>query len=270
MNIPSVYFIIPAYNEEKNLPLLMENTKEAMRVIGLPYRIFIVNDGSTDKTSMLCREFAKDMPVQEIKFEKNRGVDQAFSEGFKEVFRLVRKGDVIVTKEADNTSDPDILVHMIKHIRSGYDIALASCFAKEGGVENSSLDRHILSFGANTLLKIFFPIPGVNTYSSFYRAFNGIALKAAFAAYEGRMIEEKGFVCMVEMLVKLSRLPLKISEVPMVLRCDMREGSSKMRRRNTINGYLAFMGKQLSRSRREDRAVCERYNGTILHYTGGH
>jgi len=261
--MPSVYFIIPAYNEERNLPLLMGNTKEAMSVIGLPYRIFIVNDGSTDKTGRLCERFAKDMPVQEIRFEKNKGVDQAFNEGFKEVFRLVRKDDIIVTKEADNTSDPDILVHMIEHIRNGYDIALASCFAKEGKVENSSLDRHILSFGANTLLKTFFPIPGVNTYSSFYRAFNGTALKAAFAAYKGRVIEEKGFVCIVEMLVKLARLPFKIIEVPMVLKCDMREGSSKMKRRKTIKGYLAFIGKQALRPRREDRAVYERFRNLI-------
>ncbi len=254
-----VYFIIPAYNEEKNLPLLVKNINAAMQVINLPYTIYIINDGSCDNTCALCWEFAKVLPVKTISFLENRGVDKAFKTGFEEVFKFIQDGDIIVTKEADNTGDIDILKKMIELVDSGFDVVLASCFAKEGRVENSSLDRHILSFGANTLLKIFFPLKGVNTYSSFYRAFNAPTLKNAFAAYEGRLFEERGFVCMVETLVKFSRLPLKITEVPMVLRCDKREGVSKMRRRRTIAGYLKFIWKQLIRSHSADKIIYRRF-----------
>lgn len=254
-----VYFIIPAYNEEKNLPLLFKNTKAAMDELGVPFTIYIMNDGSKDKTSELCKEFSATVPLREVRFETNMGVGNAFKRGFEEAFKVIKTGDIIVTKEADNTSDPDILRKMIELIRSGYDIVLASCFAKEGAVENSTIDRHILSFGANMMLKLAFPIRGVNTYSSFYRAYDAKRLKMAFEAYAGHMIEEKGFVCMVEMLVKLSRLPLKITEEPMVLKCDMREGQSKMRRSRTIVGYLQFIKKQLFRSRTEDRLIRQRF-----------
>ncbi|MBN1526123.1 MAG: glycosyltransferase [Candidatus Omnitrophica bacterium] len=254
-----VYLIIPAYNEERNIAQLVRNTREAMSLIGLSYRIYIVNDGSTDGTSRLIAELAHEAPVTEIKFDANRGVDQAFKAGFEEVFNEARPGDIIVTKEADNTSDHAILKKMIEHVLAGYDVAFASCFAPEGRVENSSLDRHILSFGANALLKIFFPVKGINTYSSFYRAYDAMRIKAALKAYEGRMFEEKGFVCMVEMIVKLSRLPLKMVEVPMVLRCNKREGMSKLRRRRTILGYLKFIKKQALRTRAYDRQVRERF-----------
>ncbi len=254
-----VYFIIPAYNEAKNLPLLIKNTGEAMGALGIPYKMFIVNDGSTDNTSEVCTQFEKDLPLEEIGFDENMGVDAAFKKGFEAALEAAKEGDIIVTKEADNTSDLDILKKMIGLIQAGNDVVLASCFAKNGGVENSTADRHILSFGANTLLKLFFPIKGVNTYSSFYRAFNATKLKMAFEAYHGRLIEVKGFVCMVEMIVKLARLPLQMAEVPMILRCNMREGASKMRRRKTIIGYLKFIGSQLVRSRRDDRIAVERF-----------
>jgi dolichol-phosphate mannosyltransferase len=230
-----------------------------MIALGHDYKIFVVNDGSTDNTSELCSKFENDFPLEEIGFDENMGVDAAFKKGFSEVFDIAKDGDIIVTKEADNTSDPDILKRMIQSIDAGSDVVLASCFAKEGGIENSTIDRHILSFGANTMLKICFPIKGVNTYSSFYRAYNAKSLKMAFEAYQGRLLEVKGFVCMVEMVVKLSRLPLKITEVPMVLRCDMREGASKMRRRKTIAGYLKFIGSQMVRSRMEDRIAIEKF-----------
>jgi dolichol-phosphate mannosyltransferase len=89
---------------------------------------------------------------------------------------------------------------------------------------------------------LFFPI-GVKTYSSFYRAYRAEVLNAAHEAYEGKLIEEDGFVCMVEVLVKLDRLSLRITEVPMLLKTNMRQGNSKMKVLRTIRGYLSFIAR---------------------------
>lgn len=263
-----VYFIIPACNEERNLPILVKKTKEAMDLISKPFRIFIINDGSTDGTSALCGKLAKEFPLEEIRFEKNRGVTRAFEAGFEKVFKLASDSDIIVTKEADNTSDPEILKKMIERVEAGYGAVFASCFAKEGRVVNSSPDRHILSFGANTILKIFFPIKGINTYSSFYRVFRAGVIRNAFKAYNGKIFKEDGFVCMVEMIVKLNRLSVKMAEVPMILRCDKREGLSKMRRGKTIHGYLKFIKNQLIRDRKIDRMALENFNRLNSSNTG--
>jgi dolichol-phosphate mannosyltransferase len=255
-----IYIIVPGYNEARNLPLLAKKTKAAMQALNRLYTLYVINDGSSDDTVSLCTKFAKEMPLRIISFPTNRGVDEAFRAGFREVLALVKEGDIIVTKEADNTSDTDILKHMVESVESGFDIVLASCFAKEGKVEGSSWDRHLLSFCANTLLKTFFPIKGVNTYSSFYRAYNAMTLRRAFNAYDGHMLQERGFVCMVEMVVKLARLGLRIGEVPMILRCDKREGISKMRRRKTILGYFKFIRKQMFRSRRKEAGIRKKFN----------
>ena len=60
-----IYFVIPAYNEARNLPLLVKNTSEAMVALGRDYKIFVVNDGSTDNTTELCSAFENDFPLEE-------------------------------------------------------------------------------------------------------------------------------------------------------------------------------------------------------------
>lgn len=238
-------FITPTYNEEKDIEELLKQTKEKMAAEGLNYKIIIVDDGSTDRTVELASLF-KDrykIPLEIYRNSKNKGPGEVFRSGFRVALAgtLVDE-DIIITKEADNTSDLGILKDMIKKIHEGYDVVLASCYAKEGRVIGTTIDRVILSKGANLLLKFFFPIRDVNTYSSFYRAYKATSLKRVFDRYGERLIQENGFVCMVELLIKLNRWGrLKIAEVPMVLRADKRTGKSKMRIIKNIFGYLKII-----------------------------
>lgn len=250
-----IIFIVPAYNEEANIGSLLEQTGEKMEALGLPYRIFVVNDGSRDRTEEIARSFAGVMQVDVITHSVNRGVGAVFRTGFRAALEAAGPRHIIVTKEADNTSDLSILGTMLAKIDAGNDVVLASCFAPEGKIVGSTLDRHILSFVANLLLRTFFPIPGVYTYSSFYRAYRAEMLRRAFSAYDGKFLECHGFACMVEMLVKLSRLPIRIAEVPMVLQCNLRKGTSKMVRLKTILEYLRLIGRETFRSRAEHRRV---------------
>ena len=64
---------------------------------------------------------------------------ETFKVGFKTALKIADDNDIIITKEADNTSDLNILDAMIKKIKKGNDIVLASCYAKNGRVENASL-----------------------------------------------------------------------------------------------------------------------------------
>jgi dolichol-phosphate mannosyltransferase len=230
---------IPAYNEEDNIGSLLER----IAVLGhnpAECQVLVVNDGSTDNTVNVVRSFQSRMPVTLLSHETNRGVGQVFRTAFAAALDMAGPEDIVVTMEADNTSDLAILKEMICQVEQGSDVVLASCYAEGGGVEGSNIYRIILSEAANLLLKFCYPI-GVRTYSSFYRAYRAEALRTAYAAYEGKLIEEDGFVCMVEALVKLSRLPLRIAEVPMILKTDARRGNSKMRVVRTIWGYLRFI-----------------------------
>lgn len=239
-----IFFIIPAYNEAENIPLLVESIDSKMKKMDLSYTIVIVNDGSTDGTKELVESYEGRFPIVLINHPKNKNVGEVFRSGFKYVLERSSPGDVVITKEADNTSDISIMPAMLERIDKGCDVVLASCYAKGGGIESTTIGRLILSSTANRILRSFFPINGVRTYSSFYRAYKAVSLKRAFFAYENKLIEENGFVCMVEMLIKLSRLPIRIEEVPMVLRCDLRKGKSKMNKSQTIFAYFYLVMKE--------------------------
>ncbi|MCH7589600.1 glycosyltransferase family 2 protein [PVC group bacterium] len=232
-----IRFLIPAYNEEKNLRVLLKRIDTLMKEDYLDYHVLIIDDGSRDNTLGLIEEYRSEIPVRVVSHPTNYGVDQAFRTGFREILKECEPRDIVITMEADNTSDIHIMEKMIAKIGSGDDLVLASCYAKGGGVEGTTRFRLFLSACANGLLKTFFPIKGVNTYSSFYRAYRSETLKKAFQLYGDHFIEEKGFVCMVEMLIKFHRMNLRISEVPMVLKGQLRDGQSKMKIFPTVLGY---------------------------------
>ncbi len=81
-------------------------------------------------------------------------------------------------------------------------------------------------------------MPRVCTYSSFYRVYRAPFLEYALRSYGVRLIEERGFVCVVEMLLKFGLLNARISEVPLRLDGQRRKGASKMKVLRTIRGYV--------------------------------
>lgn len=240
-----ILFVIPVYNEAENILNLLNKTHEMMEKEKLPYRVIIINDGSTDNTVKLAESLKNRMPLEIYSYYPNKGVGEAFRVGFRKALEVCKDGDIVVTKEADNTSDLTIFHRLVSKINDGYDIALASCYTKEGGVVGTTLFRLLLSRGANLLLKLFVPVKNINTYSSFYRAYSSKALKDLHRIYGDKLIEENGFECMVELLIKFSRNgKFRITEVPMVLDGSRRIGKSKMRILRTIGGFLKVILKE--------------------------
>ena len=229
-----------------------------MGELNAAYHVILINDGSTDSTKERALKFQNRIPLEIIDHDTNKGIGQVFRTGFSRALELAKDADIIVTKEADNTSNLDILDRMLKEIDSGYDLVLASCYASGGKIVGTTIDRIILSSLANLIIKLLFSIKEVNTYSSFYRGYKANMLKRAFFAYENRLIEENGFSCMVEMLIKLSRLPIRITEVPMILHCDFRKGKSKMNKIGTIHGYFRLIMKELFKYRNVQNII-DRY-----------
>lgn len=243
-------FIVPAYNEEKNIELLVDKTRQYAQSRKYDYQLIVVNDGSTDRTVQILNDLKKTVPIVILDQVVNKGVGEAFKRGLSYAAEVADDKDIIVTKEADNTSDLSILDTMIQKINEGNDLVLASCYMPGGSVNGTNLYRKILSAGANFLLKMTTSLKGVHTFSSFYRAHRASLIKKAEAFYSGRLIEEKGFSCMVELLLKLSRMNINIAEVPMALRGEMRKGKSKMKTFKTIIGYIRLIVKNLPQNKR--------------------
>jgi dolichol-phosphate mannosyltransferase len=232
--------VVPAYNEEDNIGIFLDRIQTLPGHLHLR-QIIVVDDGSVDKTREIALSYAAQLPVKVVSYDGNQGVGQAFRTGFAASLEVASPDDVIITIEADNTGDLGILPTMIRRIKEGGDLALASCYAPGGGVRGSDWFRIYLSKAANLILKVAYPQLKVATYSSFYRAYRPEILRRALEYYDDHFIEEPGFVCMVEVLVKVNRLTDRISEVPMILSIDERIGRSKMRIFKTIADYLRFI-----------------------------
>lgn len=237
-------FVVPALNEEGNVARLMESVC-ALDLPGYQKEFLLVNDGSTDGTKAVVLGFGQRIPVHVEDHHVNLGVGQGFRTGFNAALKRLEDEDVLITIEADNTSDLGILPAMLRQLESGSDASMASCYAPGGGVKGTTFTRVILSKVANGIIRFLCGVSEVHTYSSFYRAYRVGSLRRVMNHYGDRFIEEPGFVCMVEVLVKMHRQKLKISEVPMVLDGGQRKGASKMKILRTIRGYARFARRNL-------------------------
>lgn len=232
-----IIFVVPAYNEERNIARLVETTDSFLKREKIPYRLIVVDDGSSDRTAEIVRQKSSSFPCSLISYRPNRGVDEAFRQGLKQALTTAGEGDFIVTMEADLTGDLGILKGMAAKLAQGFDVVVASYYAEGGGIEGTAWYRKILSRCANLCTRMLFRIQGIHTYSSFYRAYKPQALEAVLKHY-GDFYQEKGFACVVELLIRIDRLKFRIGEVPMVLRGSERAGKSKMKIGRTLLGYL--------------------------------
>jgi dolichol-phosphate mannosyltransferase len=106
------------------------------------------------------------------------------------------------------------------------------------------LGRRFLSYTASLLFRIVFPIKGVRDFTCGYRAYRASVLRQALSRYRREFVNQEGFQCMVDILLKLSRMHLRFEEVPIVLRYDRKGGKSKMKVVRTIYTTLTLLLKR--------------------------
>ena len=223
-----VIITLPAYNEGPTLPTLLERIRESMEENAIDYRVIVVNDGSTDGTGDTLERMRDTLPLTRIDHEVNRGLGEAIRTGLLAAIEGAKDRDIIVTMDSDNTHTPGLIARMVRGIREGNDVVIASRFQPGAHVRGVPVYRRVLSRVGGLLFRLAFPTPGVRDFTSGYRAYRAGAVKQAFDTYGGEFVAESGFSCMVDILLKLRRIGAIISEVPLVLRYDMKYGVSKM------------------------------------------
>jgi dolichol-phosphate mannosyltransferase len=235
--------VLPAYNEQKSLPDLLERLDLAFEESALQGDILIVNDGSTDDTVRVVRNYGGQSPVRLLDLQPNRGLAEALKNGLLTAVSECKAGDIIVTMDADNTHTPGLILRMVRMIREGSDVVIASRYRPGSRVRGVSTFRKTLSLGASLLFCGLVRIPGVRDYTSGYRAYRAELLQAAFDLYRDELIHQTGFACMAELLLKLNTFAPIIHEVPVILRYDMKAGASKMRVWRTVGETLSMLSR---------------------------
>jgi dolichol-phosphate mannosyltransferase len=231
---------LPAYNEEANIGRLLEAIDEAMGDAKLPYEIVVVDDGSRDRTFNVLHEQSSRLPIVVARHDTNCGLGTTLLHGLSLASELAGERDIVITMDADATHTPGLILRMVQMVREGHDVVIASRYRPGARVFGVPAHRRLLSVGASVLFRIVFPTAGVKDFTCGYRAYKASFLKRALENYGGSLVQEDGFACMIDVLLKLRAMGAVFGEAPLLLRYDLKAGASKMRLLKTIHRTIAW------------------------------
>jgi len=159
--IQSVDVVIPVYNEEANLPELLEQLKADLEPLSCGWRVVFVDDGSRDRSwEIVSKAAAEDARIVAIRLMRNFGQHAAIFAGFSKC-----EADVVVTLDADLQNPPREIPRLLAALDEGYDVA--------GGWRRQRHDsrfRRLASRGMNKLVSFATGVP-LRDYGCMLRAY---------------------------------------------------------------------------------------------------
>lgn len=213
-----VSVVLPAFNEEPNIPTLLEKTSRALAANGMDGEIILVDDGSTDGTGQAADEAAKTCPnLRVFHHRRNLGLTRALMTGFEHA-----QGDVIVFLCSDLQSDPEEdIPKLVAELDKGADVAL-------GWRQGRSDGRVVVSKLYHWLSRLLFGITAhdMNWIKAFRReVVEGMKLRSDWHRYIAVLAAAEGY---------------RIAEVK--TNCyPRRHGASKFGRRRILAGFFDLL-----------------------------
>jgi glycosyltransferase involved in cell wall biosynthesis len=196
-----IVITIPAYNEERTLPKVIEEIKRVMHPTRYDYQILVLDDGSQDRTA----EIAKKSGATVVSHKINRGLADTFRSEMEECLRL--KADIIVHTDADGQYHPQHIPELIKKVEEGYDLVLGSRF--RGRIQSMPLMKKIGNIAFSKVLSSLTKVRITDSTTGF-RAFT------AEVAKEINYINT--FTYTQEQIIKAAKQGFRIVEIPIVAR----------------------------------------------------
>lgn len=121
--------VIPAYNEQENIPVTTERMREILSPV-TEYELIFVDDGSRDNTWKIIKELSeKDASVKGLHFSRNFGKEGAIFAGLK-----AASGDCVAVIDCDLQHPPELLPKMLDAWKNGAEVveAIKASRGKEG------------------------------------------------------------------------------------------------------------------------------------------
>ncbi len=141
-----ISIIIPFFNEEKNIPILLTQIGEVMNKENYEYEVVLVDDGSTEQAQS---SKLKAQNVHVLRHRKRMGKGAALKTGLEHA-----KGDMIVFMDGDLQDDPADLPAFVNKLNEGYDLV--------NGMRTERQDTGLIktySKSANKVLRYIFNSP---------------------------------------------------------------------------------------------------------------
>lgn len=139
---PKVSVVVPAMNEELNLPHVLP------RIPAWVDEIILVDGNSKDRTIAVARELVRDIIVVG---QDRKGKGAALRAGFE-----AASGDIIVMIDADGSTDPSEIPAFVGALLSGADFVKGSRFLQGGGTRDMEWYRKFGNWGLLTLVRCIF------------------------------------------------------------------------------------------------------------------
>lgn len=188
--------IIPVYNEEQTLPVIIKKVIE----VSLDKEIIIVDDGSTDSTPEILERYKDEKDLKIIRHKSNQGKGMAIRSALGQI-----TGDITIIQDADLEYDPRDYSKLIELIRDKGELVVYGARRKAGPFHShlrSYLGRKIISFLTNILYN-----QGLTDVPTCYKAFDSKLLKSI-------PLSCKGFEFEPEITAKIAKRRIKIKEIP--------------------------------------------------------
>ena len=200
--------IIPAYNESKNLPRLLDKLKKECP----DYDVVVVNDCSRDNTLNVCRQYG----VHVIDLPVNLGIGGAVQAGYR--YAKFIGYDAAVQVDGDGQHDPKYIPMLFLELEKGANLCIGSRFINGEGFQSSRVRRFGIRYFSHLIY--FFTGQRIKDPTSGFRACDRKSIRLFSADYPRDYPEP-------ESIINTARHRLKISEIP-VLMNQREEGASSI------------------------------------------
>ncbi|HVB89974.1 MAG TPA: glycosyltransferase family 2 protein [Beijerinckiaceae bacterium] len=125
---PIYSFVVPIYNEESVIPLLISRMDELLQSLDGPAEVLFVDDGSHDCSPIVLRAKAKSDPrYRYVRLSRNFGHQIAITTGLDRA-----QGDAVVVMDADLQDPPEIVHQLIAKWREGFQVVSAQRRSRSG------------------------------------------------------------------------------------------------------------------------------------------
>jgi undecaprenyl-phosphate 4-deoxy-4-formamido-L-arabinose transferase len=116
---PDISIVVTVFNEERSVDELYERTTAALEVLGRPFELIVVDDGSRDGTfGLIERLHEQDGRVRAVRFKRNFGQHPAMHAGLARA-----RGDIVVTMDGDLQNAPEDIPRLVAAVEAGSDVA---------------------------------------------------------------------------------------------------------------------------------------------------
>jgi glycosyltransferase involved in cell wall biosynthesis len=255
MQQPKYSIVIPAYNESARIPATLEEVIHCIRSHGWSAEVIVVNDGSTDSTAQIVRDFARTAPeVRLMENPGNRGKGYSVRSGL-----LAAQGEIVMFTDSDLSAPIEEADRLFAAIEQGADIAIGSRWLESGRqTHRQPLYRQLFGRCFNGVTRMVMGLHFADTQCGF-KAFTHSAAQTVFQL---QTIERWGFD--PEILFIAVQRNLKVQEVPVSWAHDARSRVSylkdglKMLQEIAIIRKNAFLGRYSKTIQPTQRASAKR------------